>query len=97
MDFGLTSRARGSVGREALELAGRLVGTPTYVAPEQLSRQATDARADLYALGCMLYEALTGQVPFRSHGRTCWSSSSCTSRRCRRRCWWPISMPGWRS
>jgi serine/threonine protein kinase len=66
MDFGLTSRARGSVGREALELAGRLVGTPMYTAPEQLSRQATDARADLYALGCMLYEALTGQVPFRS-------------------------------
>ncbi len=66
MDFGLTSRARGSVGREALELAGRLVGTPMYTAPEQLSRQATDARADLYALGCMLYEALTGQLPFRS-------------------------------
>ena len=63
MDFGLISRARGAVGREALEASGRLVGTAPYLAPEQIRLEAVDARTDLYALGCMLYQAITGFVP----------------------------------
>ena len=64
MDFGVVSRARGMIGREALEVAGKVVGTAAYLAPEQARGQRVDARADLYALGCMLYEMTTGQPPF---------------------------------
>ena len=65
MDFGIVSRAQGTVGREALEAAGYIVGTAAYVAPEQARGQRVDARADLYALGCTVYEMITGQAPFR--------------------------------
>ncbi len=66
VDFGLASSFQGAVGREKLEISGELMGTAPYMAPEQVRAEPVDARADLYALGCMLYEALTGQVPFSS-------------------------------
>jgi serine/threonine protein kinase/tetratricopeptide (TPR) repeat protein len=68
MDFGLISRAEGSLGREVLELGGQLAGTLPYLSPEQLRRESLDARADLYALGCMLYEAITGSTPVTRPG-----------------------------
>ena len=64
MDFGLVARAGGAIGRESLQVAGRLRGTAPYISPEVIRGQIPDARADLYALGCMLYESLTGQPPF---------------------------------
>jgi serine/threonine protein kinase/tetratricopeptide (TPR) repeat protein len=64
MDFGLVTRARGTIGREALDVSGRLRGTLPYMAPETLRSEMPDARADVYALGCMLYESLTGRPPF---------------------------------
>ncbi|HET6149603.1 MAG TPA: serine/threonine-protein kinase, partial [Polyangia bacterium] len=64
VDFGLASMFRGAVGRETLEVSGELMGTVAYISPEQVRAEMVDARSDLYALGCMLYEALTGQVPF---------------------------------
>jgi eukaryotic-like serine/threonine-protein kinase len=63
MDFGLVSRF-GASGRDVLEIAGTLAGTAAYMAPEQILRQRVDARTDLYALGCMLFELLTGRPPF---------------------------------
>ena len=64
VDFGLASVFRGAVGRATLEVSGDLMGTVAYMAPERVRAELVDARSDLYALGCMLYEALTGQVPF---------------------------------
>lgn len=63
MDLGVVSRFRGAVGRERIEVSGSLVGTLAYMAPEQARGLAVDARADLYSLGCMLYESVTGRVP----------------------------------
>lgn len=62
MDFGiarLVSRPKESGHTEA----GMVVGTPEYMAPEQLMGDELDARADLYATGAVLYECLTGRVP----------------------------------
>jgi YVTN family beta-propeller protein len=60
-DFGLTRRLeeKGAQGRE-----GRSVGTPAYLAPEQIEGGTIDSRADVYSLGCVLYECLTGTAPF---------------------------------
>src|SRR5262245_11714971 len=61
-DFGLT-KATGSGTR--LTTTGELVGTVDYVAPEQIEGTGVDGRADVYALGCVFYECLTGEPPFR--------------------------------
>jgi serine/threonine protein kinase/tetratricopeptide (TPR) repeat protein len=66
MDFGLASKARGTIGREVLDVTGRIRGTLPYIAPETIRGQLPDARTDLYALGCMLYESVVGQPPFVS-------------------------------
>jgi tRNA A-37 threonylcarbamoyl transferase component Bud32 len=64
-DFGLTKR---STSMSGLTAAGFVAGTIDYIAPEQISAKPVDPRADVYALGCVLYEALTGQVPYpRDH------------------------------
>jgi Protein kinase domain len=60
-DFGLTKHA-GSQG--GLTQTGTFVGTLDYIAPEQLQGGPIDARVDVYALGCVLYQTLTGAVPF---------------------------------
>jgi len=60
-DFGLTKRSASDSG---LTRTGEFVGTLDYIAPEQLKGERVDARSDVYALGCVLYEALTGSVPF---------------------------------
>ncbi len=59
-DFGLATTERRS--REAVE--GMLVGTVAYLPPEQALGRGSDARSDLYSLGAMLYELLTGEPPF---------------------------------
>jgi serine/threonine protein kinase len=60
-DFGLTRRLED----EAPELgADNVVGTPAYLAPEQLEGRPADPRTDIYSLGCVLYECLTGEPVF---------------------------------
>ena len=62
-DFGL---ARPIIGDSAAQITatGAVMGTLAYMAPEQFSGRPADARADMYAFGVMLYEMLTGRVPF---------------------------------
>jgi len=70
-DFGLTKDAASAPG---LTGTGQLVGTLDYLAPEQIRGEAVDVRADVYALGCVLYECVTGRAPFagRSEAQTLW-------------------------
>lgn len=70
MDFGLIVSAKGAVDREALHPAVRRRGTLPYISPEVIGGHIPDARADLYALGCMLYESVTGRPPFVANSRS---------------------------
>jgi eukaryotic-like serine/threonine-protein kinase len=65
IDFGVA----GSAGTRRITFTklNDALGTPDYISPEQVSGKRGDARTDLYALGVMLYEMLTGQVPFRGN------------------------------
>src|SRR5512133_1166958 len=60
MDFGI---ARMATGQGGMTRAGMIVGTPEYMSPEQLMGDELDGRADIYAMGCVLYECLVGQPP----------------------------------
>jgi serine/threonine protein kinase len=61
MDFGV---ARLAERKSTLTEVGLVVGTPAYMSPEQLLAEAVDARSDLYAVGVVLFECLTGALPF---------------------------------
>jgi serine/threonine-protein kinase len=67
LDFGLAK----AVGGEALDQQstitepGRVIGTPAYMSPEQARGKPTDKRSDIWSFGCVLYEMLTGRVPFK--------------------------------
>jgi len=63
LDFGL-AKLRDSEGLNELTSQGAIVGTPYFMAPEQIKGEAVDARTDVYALGAMMYRALTGHYPF---------------------------------
>jgi len=62
MDFGLARMA----GTEHLTNDGYMVGTPAYMSPEQVLGGEVDGRADLYAMGVLLYRMLTGRLPFKA-------------------------------
>jgi ABC-type oligopeptide transport system substrate-binding subunit/serine/threonine protein kinase len=67
LDLGLAAHALGRGGRESIEDLGSIgAGTAPYMAPEQIKGDLVDGRADLYSLGCVLYEALIGRPPFVS-------------------------------
>jgi WD40 repeat protein/predicted Ser/Thr protein kinase len=61
-DFGLSKRLDDNAARATA--AGEFLGTIAYVAPEQIEGRAVDHRADVYSLGCVLYECLVGEPPF---------------------------------
>jgi pentatricopeptide repeat protein len=67
MDFGIARAIR----EKGITMAGALVGTPEYMSPEQVEGKEADPRSDIYALGVILFEMVTGQVPFE--GKTAFS------------------------
>ncbi len=64
VDFGLAEEAGGAIGRERILASQKVGGSPSYMSPEQIRGDALDARSDLYSLGCILYQFVTGQAPF---------------------------------
>ncbi|MBC7974267.1 MAG: protein kinase, partial [Myxococcales bacterium] len=67
VDFGIAVCRPGNADATRLTTGG-LIGTPHYMSPEQAHGEQVDARADLYALGCVLFELVTGETPFDGSG-----------------------------
>jgi len=74
LDLGLAKIIGGATDLKTItvDTADMLVGTPAYMSPEQVAGSGVDARADLYALGVVLFECLTGRLPFESETLEGW-------------------------
>lgn len=66
VDFGIAKIVTGDGAQEQMTRAGMVFGTPQYMSPEQALGLEIDARADLYAVGVLLYQLVTGKLPFNS-------------------------------
>ena len=67
LDFGIAKlRDDSRATQQAMTQAGDMLGTPQYMAPEQIKGEAIDGRTDIYALGCMIYEMVTARLPFEA-------------------------------
>jgi serine/threonine protein kinase len=62
MDFGIAR----SLETEEMTIPGAIISTPHYMSPEQAEGKKADARSDIYSLGCIMYEMLTGKLPFEA-------------------------------
>jgi TolB-like protein/Tfp pilus assembly protein PilF len=67
LDFGLAKAVGGEAADQQSTVTepGRVIGTPAYMSPEQARGKPTDKRSDIWSFGCVLYEILTGQIPFK--------------------------------
>lgn len=73
VDFGIAKLVgEASTRGVPLTIDGQMIGTPEYLAPERLLGKPYDGRSDIYSLGCMLYEMLTGSVPFVANKEAPW-------------------------
>ncbi|MHC4518951.1 MAG: protein kinase domain-containing protein [Planctomycetota bacterium] len=72
LDFGLAkaSVGEGRSGDTTVTQPGRVMGTPAYMSPEQACGKPTDQRSDIWSFGCLLYEMLTGRLPFDGDSAT---------------------------
>jgi serine/threonine-protein kinase len=66
LDFGIAKLTEVSEGDRKLTRTGMLFGTPEYMSPEQARGDSVDHRVDVYAMGCILYQLITGRVPFEA-------------------------------
>ena len=64
LDFGIAKQQKSGVNEGNLTETGMIMGTPTYMSPEQAKGEPIDGRSDVYALGILAYEALVGRPPF---------------------------------
>jgi TolB-like protein/Tfp pilus assembly protein PilF len=66
LDFGLAKTVRGRPSEQPTTVtqAGRVIGTPAYMSPEQARGKPTDKRSDIWSFGCIMYEMLSGNIPF---------------------------------
>jgi HEAT repeat protein/tRNA A-37 threonylcarbamoyl transferase component Bud32 len=64
LDFGI-AQLRGAGAVQGLTVMGSVMGTPQYMSPEQVTGGAVDARTDVWAMGVMMYRAISGQAPFK--------------------------------
>lgn len=66
LDFGVSKIGKGIGDEQSLTQSGAVMGTPYYMAPEQLADGHVDARSDVYALGVIAYQCLTGRLPYEA-------------------------------
>jgi serine/threonine-protein kinase len=79
LDFGIAKRSSETDEKEQkLTQQGMVVGTPPYMSPEQFTGQPVDARSDIYSLGVMAYEMLTGELPFAAGTAWEWATQHMT-------------------
>ncbi len=66
LDFGIAKQTEVAEGDRKLTRTGMLFGTPEYMSPEQARGEVIDPRVDVYAMGCILFQLVTGRVPFEA-------------------------------
>jgi len=81
VDFGIAARTESAdrAKEQKLTQQGMVLGTPPYMSPEQFTGKALDARTDVYSLGIMTYEMLTGRLPFEADTPWQWATHHMTS------------------
>ncbi len=80
LDFGIAKKNEADDESQAkLTKQGMVLGTPPYMSPEQFSGQTLDARSDIYSLGVMTYEMLTGHLPFEARTPWEWATKHLTA------------------
>lgn len=81
LDFGIAARSESADAQKEAKLTqqGMVLGTPPYMSPEQFTGKALDRRSDIYSLGVMAYEMLTGKLPFEADTPWQWATQHMTA------------------